>query len=339
MKILKYLLYVLVALVAIGVILGLFGPKSYESSRSKVIAGSPEQIWPYVTSFQKTHAWSPFVRMDTTMTAEYSGEEGAVGSKLTWKSKKMGAGEQTITALDPYKSADSELKFYMPWGEGHATSYVHLLDTIGGTKVTWGMHGDNDFIGRIMGSMMNMDKSMGPIFMSGLDNLDSLMATLPKTKAMSEAQIKMEEYPGGKFLGIKDKIKISELKDFFSKNFTPVMEGLKKVNGEVAGMPSGLYFTWEPDKDKTEVAAAVPIKNDVKAPGKLTLFTLPASKAVVYDYMGGYSGFGKAHEALAAYITSNKLTQTAPVLEEYVVGPMMEKDSSKWHTKIVYFVK
>jgi hypothetical protein len=117
MKILKYLLYVVLVLVFIALILGLVGPKSYNVSRSKVIAANPEQIWPYVTSFPKTHLWTPFVRMDTTMTAEYSGEEGALGSKLTWKSKKMGGGEQTITALDPYKSADSELKFFMPWGE------------------------------------------------------------------------------------------------------------------------------------------------------------------------------------------------------------------------------
>ena len=148
MKILKYLLYVLLALVVIVVILGLVGPKTYEVSRSKVIAASSEQIWPYVTSFPKTKAWSPWVRMDTTMTAEYSGEEGTVGSKMSWKSKKMGGGEQTITVLEPYKFADSELKFIQPMGEGHATSSFQLMDTVGGTNVTWGIKGENSFVFR-----------------------------------------------------------------------------------------------------------------------------------------------------------------------------------------------
>ncbi len=338
MKILKYLLYILLVIVAIGVILGLVGPKSYDFSRSKVIAASAEQIWPYVTSFQKAHAWTPFARMDTTMTAEYSGEEGAVGSKLAWKSKKMGRGEQTLTALDPYKSADSELKFFQFWGEGHATSYFHLKDTIGGTKVTWGMHGENGFVNRAVSALMNADKMMGPIFLSGLNNLDSIMATLPK-ETMPEIKINTEDFPGGKYLGIRSQVKISVMKDFFSKSFPSIMAGIKKTNAEMAGMASGLYYTWEPDKDMTDMAAAIPIKNDVVAPAGLTLLSVPASKALTIDYMGGYGGLGKAHNAMAEYIKSNNLTQTAPVIEEYLVDPMMEQDSMKWRTKIMYFVK
>jgi|WetSurMetagenome_2_1015567.scaffolds.fasta_scaffold28007_2 effector-binding domain-containing protein len=338
MKILKYLLYVLLALVVIGVILGLVGPKTYDISRSKVIASSPEQIWPYLTSFQKAHAWTPFARMDTTMTAEYSGEDGAVGSKLSWKSKKMGGGEQTITALDPYKSADSELKFFQPWGEGHATAYYHLMDTLGGTKVTWGMHGENGFVNRAMAALMNMDKMMGPIFLSGLNNLDSIMATLPKTTT-PDMKINTEEYPGGKYLGIRGIAKISKLSDFFSANMTKLMDGVKKSGAEMSGMPSGLYYVWEPDKDNTDVAAAIAIKNDVKAPAGLSFFTLPASKVITMDYMGGYGGLGNAHGAMATYIKSNNLTQSAPVIEEYIVDPAMEKDSTKWHTRIMYFVK
>jgi effector-binding domain-containing protein len=208
---------------------------------------------------------------------------------------------------------------------------------MGATKVTWGMHGENDFIGRIMGSVMNMEKTMGPIFDSGLHNLDSLIATLPKPAP--GMKIYTEAYPGGKYLGIKSKVKISQLKDFFSKNFTPVMEGMKKTNAEPAGMASGLYYTWEPDKDMTEVAAAIPIKNDVKPPAGLAIFTIASGKMAVMDYMGGYSGLGKAHDAMAEYFKTNNMMQSPPVIEEYVVDPMMEKDSTKWHTRIIYFVK
>jgi hypothetical protein len=137
--------------------------------------------------------------MDTMMTAEYSGEEGTVGSKMSWKSKKMGGGEQTITVLEPYKFADSELKFIQPWGEGHATSSFQLMDTVGGTKVTWGIKGENGFVNRAMAALMNMDKMMGPIFDQGLHNLDSVMATVPKSAAMEmkiNARISGWKLPG-----------------------------------------------------------------------------------------------------------------------------------------------
>lgn len=338
MKILKYLLYVLLALVVIGVILGLVGPKSYNISRSKVIASSSQEIWPYVTSFQKANLWSPWARMDTTMTTEYSGEDGTVGSKQSWKSKNMGGGEQTITVLEPYKFADSELKFKQPWGEGLATSSFQLTDTVGGTKVTWGIKGENGFVNRAMGALMNMDKFMGPVFEQGLNSLDSLMATLPKSDAM-EMQINTQDFPGGNYLGVRKEIKISKLGEFFMNNFNAVIEGAKKAKIEVAGAPSGLYYTWAPDKDLTDVACAVPVKGDVKAPAGLSILAVPAGKAAVIEYVGGYSGLGKAHEAMEAYFKKNNMEQSAPVVEEYLVGEPMEKDSSKWVTKIVYFIK
>jgi effector-binding domain-containing protein len=55
--------------------------------------------------------------------------------------------------------------------------------------------------------------------------------------------------------------------------------------------------------------------------------------------MGGYSGIGKAHEAMDAYMASNKLEQKAPVIEEYITDPGSEPDSSKWLTKIMYLIK
>jgi len=337
MKILKYLLYALLALVVIGVILGLVGPKTYDVHRSKVIAASSAQVWPYVSNWEKINMWSPWVRMDTTLKLDYTGDQGSVGSKYSWTSKKMGSGEQTITALEPNHSLYADLKINMH-GEMEAKSSIMLHDTAGGTEVTWGMKGENNFMGRIMSSVMNMDKMIGKEYEKGLNSLDSLMATVPKTTT-SDMKVNTEQYPGGQYLGIRSTTKISKLSDFFSANMTKVIDAVKKSGAEMAGMPSGLYFVWEPDKDNTDVAAAIPIAKEIKAPAGLSLFTLPASKAAVIDYMGGYSGLGKAHEALAAFIKENNLTQSAPVIEEYLVDPMMEKDSTKWHTKIVYFVK
>ena len=222
-------------------------------------------------------------------------------------------------------------------GESTSKTAIMLQDTAGGTKVTWAMNGKNTFFEKIMSTMMSMEKMIGNEYDKGLNSLDSLIAALPNPAA--GMTISTEEYPGGKYLGLKNKVKISELKDFFSKSFTPVIEGVKKTNAEVAGMPSGLYYTWEPDKDMTEVAAAVAIKNDVKAPMGLQLFVILPGKMVAMDYMGGYGGLGNAHNAMAEYFRSNNLMQSPPVIEEYVVDQMMEKDSTKWHTRIIYFVK
>src|SRR5258706_13329369 len=101
MKILKYLLYVLVALIVLGIVLGFLGPKSYQVERSIVIASTPDMIWTHMNSLKKVNEWSPFLKADPNAVVEYSGNDGEVGSKSTWSSKKMGKGEQSLTAIEP----------------------------------------------------------------------------------------------------------------------------------------------------------------------------------------------------------------------------------------------
>ena len=339
MKFLKYVLYIVIAFIAITIILGFLGPKSYDVKRSANISASREKIWPYVSSLQKIKAWSPFVREDPNMKIEFTGEEGTVGSKQSWESKKMGKGEQTITSLTPNMSSESELKFYMPWGVGKALTYYQLEDTTGGTHVTWGIKGNNDFVGRIFGALMSADKNIGKEFEKGLNNLKEVIDSLPKGPDVRTIVIQSGEYPGGKYLGIRSKLKISDLQSFFSKSFGAVLGGVNKANAQLAGPLSGLFFTWDPEHNMTDLAAAVAIKNDVKAPEGLTVITLPPSKTLIIDYVGPYSGMAKAHHDMDTYIQDKNFTALSPVIEEYINDPMSEPDSTKLRTKIIYFVK
>jgi effector-binding domain-containing protein len=65
----------------------------------------------------------------------------------------------------------------------------------------------------------------------------------------------------------------------------------------------------------------------------------PASKVLVLDHRGGYSGLGAAHQAMDKHMQKQGLQQGDIVLEEYITDPMAEPDSSKWLTRVVYYVK
>ncbi len=339
MKILKYLLYVLIGLIAIGVILGLVGPKTYDVSRTAVISVPPAQLWPYVSSLQKNAQWTPWVRRDSSMVTTYTGDEGTVGSKAAWESKKMGKGEQTITALEPAKSVQTELKFYMPWGVGVSNGYISLQDTTGGTKMTWGIKGKNDFVGRIFGAVMNFDKAMGKDFEEGFANLQALTASMPQASA-AEVKINPGTYAGGKYLGVRKTIGMDQMESFYSENLGKVFGELKKAGNPITSAPCGIYFTWDMDKKTTDMAAAVGFSGDMKkVPSGMTVMDVPAAKSLTIDYMGGYHGLGKAHDAMDAYLKANNLTHVAPVMEEYLTDPGSEPDSTKWLTRIVYFIK
>jgi effector-binding domain-containing protein len=84
------------------------------------------------------------------------------------------------------------------------------------------------------------------------------------------------------------------------------------------------------------MAVAVPVLTPV-AVKDLGSETFPMQNAASIDYYGDSAKNQMAHFALNDYVQDRKLTQTSPVLEEYVSDPIKEKDPSKWLTKIYYY--
>jgi effector-binding domain-containing protein len=336
---LKYLLYVLIALVVIAIILGLVGPKTFDFHRTAVVSGTPEQVWPYVSNLKNMQLWSPWAEKDTAMSVEYTGTDGAVGSMISWSGNKdVGKGSQTISLLEPNTHVESTLKFMEPM-ENEATSYTYLSDTTGGTLVKWGIRGENGFIGRIFASVMNFDKMMAPDFERGLAKLTELMASAPKTAAAPAVNIVPGDYPGGKYFGIRGTMKMTELESFYEKSYAAIFPALEKAGGKPAGMPLGLYYKWDMATGTTELVAGVAFTGDAKAPKGMEVVNVAPGRSLTINYMGGYHGIGAAHEAMDAYIQQNKLEHIAPVIEEYITDPGSEPDSNKWVTKILYLVK
>jgi len=339
MKILKILLYIVAALVVVAIILGLAGPKTFDVHRTAIVPGTPAQVWPYVTNLKNMALWSPWAEKDTAMVVEYTGTDGAIGSMSSWSGNSdVGKGSQTISVLEPTTYTESSLKFMEPM-ESEATAYMRLADTTGGTFVIWGIKGENGFVGRLFGSFMNLDKVMAPDFERGLSKLTALVASMPKPAAAPSMDIATGEFPGGKYLGIRASMKFDQLSSFYNKSYGALMPALEKAGGKLAGMPSGLYYKWDVQTSTTDMAAALPFTGDVKAPKGMEVISLPPAKSLTVNYLGGYSGIGKAHDAIDAYMKSNKLEQLTPVVEEYITDPMSEPDSNKWLTKVVYFVK
>lgn len=341
MKVVKVLLYVLLAFVVIGAILGMIGPKTYKVERSVVIAATPNRVWPHMSSLRKANEWSPFLKMDKAAVVTYSGKDGEVGSSSSWSGNhKVGKGSQTITSIEPMKSSEVQLKFFMPWGEMVSSGSLHLDPDPAGTKVTWVMEGKNNYVGRMMGSVMSMDKNVGPSFESGLADLKKMVESSPGASSVGmNYQINPTPFAGGKYLAIHKTMPMSDISDAFMKGIPNLMTEVKKAKKDVAGAPVGIYYTWDEKKMEADIAVAVPFKGDMKAPAGMEIITVPASKAMVIEYNGGYGKMGDAHMAMADYIQTSKLENVLPVMEEYVVGPAAEKDSTKWMTRIIYLVK
>lgn len=171
---------------AIIAILAIAGtrPATFHVERSIQTTASAEAVFPYLNDLHKFPEWSPWQKLDPKMTVEYSGAEAGAGASYHWVGNKdVGEGRMTITDSKPGSHVSMKLEFLKPF---ESTSDVRLstFAEAGGTKVTWSMDGNNNYMAKVMSLFMNMDQMIGKDFEAGLANLKRLAESAPAPTAM-----------------------------------------------------------------------------------------------------------------------------------------------------------
>jgi effector-binding domain-containing protein len=99
--------------------------------------------------------------------------------------------------------------------------------------------------------------------------------------------------------------------------------------------PAGLYFTYDEKAGTTDMAAATMVKGGGPVP-ELASFEIPAGKEACVDYYGAYDKVGAAHYSIDEFMKEKGVKAGIPVIESYLNDPMVEKDTAKWLTRVIY---
>ena len=162
---------IIVAAIAVGVAYLL--PREVTVERSISIDASPDAIFPYVNSMQRTQEWSPWLERDPDVELVFEGPDEGVGSKMSWASEQrdVGTGTQVVTSSVVNERVETDLDF---GPMGTAEAWFQLTPNGSATEVTWGFTGDmgNNPMGRYMGLMM--DGLLGPDYEAGLAKLKDI---------------------------------------------------------------------------------------------------------------------------------------------------------------------
>ena len=168
---LKKLLLVVVAVIAIILAMAMAKPNEMKIERSMTMKASPEKIYAVINDYHNWGQWSPWDHMDPAMKKTYSGAPSGVGSVYEWLGNdKVGQGRMEITSATPSSNITMKLDFLKPF-EAHNVTMFDLAPEGDGTKVTWTMTGQSNFMSKVMQVFMNMDKMVGKDFETGLGNL------------------------------------------------------------------------------------------------------------------------------------------------------------------------
>lgn len=130
---------------------------------------------------------------------------------------------------------------------------------------------------------------------------------------------------------IRIKCKPDEISTQLAQLLPEVMAHLTATGGVMAGAPFSRYHAWG---DTLDVEAGIPVRAPITEKGRIKNSTLPAGRTVTCWHVGPYHELGKAHEALQAHMTKEKLTSRGGPWEVYWTDPGMVPDPAKWRTQI-----
>jgi effector-binding domain-containing protein len=340
MKALKILLFVVLGLVGLVLILGLVAPKEVSADRSIVIDAPQEAVFNTVNDFKSWESWSPWKAKDESMEITYGDQTVGEGASYSWVSDASGNGKMKMVESEAPERIRTEIEF-----DGQGTAYGSWdfeAAENGGTKATWGFNSRFPFPFNAMLLFQDIGAAVGNDFEAGLallkDKVEKESSKLADGQKIDGFDIKVVELPMHHFLAIQETIKMDKISEHYQENLPKVHKAAMDNKLEMAGMPCGLFYTWDEEKGETKVAQAVPIKSSAKVDGFKTL-EVPESKALLIEYYGDYSGSAAAHGAMEKYIQQTGVEATVPAIEEYVTDPSTEPDPQKWLTRIYYPIK
>ncbi|MEL6945811.1 MAG: SRPBCC family protein, partial [Bacteroidota bacterium] len=322
-------------LLAIVTVLGILAPKEMTVARSVVVDAPAATVYKYISTFEQTNRWQPWMQLDPSMKSGINGTDGEVGTTYWWEGNgDVGKGEQVVKAIVPNKSVEVDLRFIEPW-ESSALAKTELEEVEGGTKVTWGFSSPMSFPMNIMGLFMT--GALEADYDKGLANLKTLVEE-EKDKAPAY-EVRTVDFPATQLVALRKEMPISEMGTFIQTEMPKIGEAVIGKNIEMAGTAMALTYKWDQENEMTETAVAIPVNGEQNVGGDYEFIEIAEGKALVIDYYGEYDGSVVAHEAMDAYLAANGLSFKMPVIEEYVTDPTTEPDPSKWLTRIYYFLE
>ena len=174
---LKTIAYSVAVLVGVVLLYAATKPDTFHVERSISIQAPPEKIYAVLNDFHQSASWSPYEKKDPAMKRAFTGPDSGKGSVYHFEgNKEVGKGKLTITETIPSSKVVLALDMVEPF-EGHNT-VEYTLDAKGGsTEVTWAIHGQQPYIGKVVSLFIDCDKMIGKDFEAGLANLKAFSET------------------------------------------------------------------------------------------------------------------------------------------------------------------
>lgn len=165
-----------------------------------------------------------------------------------------------------------------------------------------------------------------------LAKLEELLLQIEKEGDMSDYQVLTKKVESQKVASLRGVIPTyGDIGGLYGELFGY----LGRNRAKIAGPPLAIYYDCEYRESDVDVEAAVPIKGDLSASGRVVVRELPAEEEVAYVvFQGGYDGFNQVYRALMEWVEKNNRQISGPTREIYLRGPGDTKNPAEYVTEV-----
>lgn len=323
MKFIKYLVIVILGLIAIYVIACFASNKVSEVVVKKEIDADINKVFMAVNDFNHYQHWNEWARQDSAANFKVIGSNN-IGDKYEWQGEVVGNGYLEKVSFNKNQNIHNKMEFIQPFqSEGDD---LWAFESSGNkTNVTWTTKTEAPWYMRpVMGLMLTgtMDK--------GLSNMEEYVALMPENKNGKFTKEMMYET---KYVGIRKKIAAKDVGENLASSYAALGQFCAENNLEMSGMPMAIYYTWE--NDSTDMVAAFPINQVIEGNDMIDYGVINQCDVISTTHFGSYESSGESHEAMYGYFQKNNLEMEGPAIEIYLNDPA-EVEAAELQTKIIY---
>jgi hypothetical protein len=340
MKPLRLLLYFLLCLLIVIVLLSLLLPARQTVRRTITINAPVQAVYEQVSRLENFFRFAVWARHDSSTRYTYTGTDGTTGAAATWTGDPAlsGKGEIRLVSLEAPLRVEQEIEFLEP-RPGKASSRFTLRQEEGPCTVTWEFSLATPRPWNIFNLFGSMDKAMGPDFEEGLSLLKTRVEQTSGTPVATPYKTQEMDFPATRFAFVRQQIAWQDLPRFREVHYPLAYQAALQAGG-APGTESALVFNWDPVRQQTDWAAAVPVKPGTAVTDNLVkIIDLPAAKAVYVDHFGSPATLADAYAFLEKDLREKGLGRRDPFIQQYLVDGKKEKDTARWCTRVLMLLK
>lgn len=336
MKALKWILSIILILIAVILIWALMLPAKVDISAEVEVDQPYQMVFHSAASFKDRVKWDPWLEQEPSAKSKFEFVEGYVGSTYQWSGKMLGAGKMQVDSVKYGKYIASSLFF----GETETPSLIQWFFTANNksTKVTWNFNAKAGFpFERIMYKLF-VSSMMKESLNKGLANFKKHLESKP-TQISRLTDIKEKKVPAQLAMTIKKETNMAEIEGLMRSVYTELYQVVGKQQLKIVGIPFSRYTNFNQETGDMTVEVGLPVEKLGRKSGNVRPTKMPAVNLFSAVHHGPYSELPISYGKLMEEASDQRLQLKGTAWDFSMTNPTKVKEVAFLKTIIGYEIK